>query len=247
MVKAGDGGAALADVTIPTSAGAMPGYLSRPHGQDPWPGVVVLHDEFGIDQAVREQADWLASAGYLALSADLGFWGRPAVCLARMFGELRSGHGQTFGQIDAARAWLAGQPGCSGRIGVIGFCATGGFALLTAAGHGFAVSAVNYGLVRKNAADALQGACPIVASFGAKDRALRKAPQRLAQAVEKLGIEHDIKVYPDAGHAFLHQSAGEPGPVMSMLVRLTHAGYHEASARDARSRIIAFFDAHLKQ
>ncbi|MGP0026685.1 MAG: dienelactone hydrolase family protein [Streptosporangiaceae bacterium] len=237
----------MADLTIPTSAGGMPGYLSRPDGQGPWPGVVVLHDGFGIDQAVREQADWLAGAGYLALSADLGFWGRPAVCLVRMFRELRAGRGQTFGQIDAARAWLAGQPDCNGRIGVIGFCATGGFALLMAAGHGFGVSAVNYGLVRKNAAGALPGACPIVASFGARDRALRKAPQRLAQAAGELGIEHDIKVYPDAGHAFLQQSAGQPGPVVGLLARITHAGYHEASARDARSRMIAFFDAHLKQ
>ena len=96
---------------------------------------------------------------------------------------------------------------------MIGFFATGGFALLMAAGHGFGVSAVNYGLVRKNAAGALPGACPIVASFGARDRALRKAPQRLAQAAGELGIEHDINVYPDAGHAFLQQSARQPGPV----------------------------------
>jgi len=206
----------------------------------------VLHDGFGIDDAVRAQADWLADAGYVALSVDLGFWGRPSACLLRMFRDLRAGQGQTFDQIDAAQAWLASQPGCDGRLGVIGFCATGGFALLAAAGHGFCVSGVNYGLVRKNAQDALRGACPVVASFGGRDPFLRAAPRRLGRALDALGIEHDIKVHPDAGHAFLHQPGGEPGKVAGLLARITHAGYHEPSARDARRRIVAFFDAHLK-
>ena len=115
-----------------------------------------------------------------------------------------------------------------------------------AAGHGFSVSSVNYGLVRKNAQDALRGACPIVASFGGRDPFLRPAPQRLGRALDALGIEHDIKVYPDAGHAFLYQPGGEPGKVADLLARLTRAGYHEPSAHDARRRIVAFFDAHLK-
>ena len=206
----------------------------------------MLQDGFGINDAVRAQADWLAGAGYLALSVDLGFWGRPSACLLRMFRDLRAGQGQTFDQVDAAREWLASEPGCDGRLGVIGFCATGGFALLMAAGHGFAVSSVNYGLVRKNAQDSLHGACPIVASFGGRDRFLRAAPQRLERALDALGIEHDITVYPDAGHAFLHEPESEPGNVADLMARLTHAGYHEASAHDARRRIIAFFDAHLK-
>ena len=192
-----DEGQAAVDVTICTPAGGMPGYLSRPGGDSRWPGVVVLHDGFGIDEAVRGQADWLAGAGYLALSVDLGFGGRPSACLLRMFRDLRAGRGQTFGQVDAARAWLAGQPGCDGWLGVIGFCATGGFALLMAAGHGFSVSSVNYGLVSKNARDALRGACPIVASFGGRDPFLRTAPQRLGRALQALGIDHDIKGVPE--------------------------------------------------
>ena len=59
-------------------------------------------------------------------------------------------------------------------------------------------------------------------------------------------VDHDIKVYPDAGHAFLHQPGSQPGTVAGFLARITHAGYHEPSARDARRRIVAFFDAHLK-
>jgi acetyl esterase/lipase len=99
------------------------------------------------------------------------------------------------------------------------------------------VSSVNYGLVRKNAQDSLHGACPIVASFGGRDRFLRAAPQRLEQALDALGIEHDITVYLAAGHAFLHEPESEPGNVADLMARLTPAGYHEASAHDARPRI----------
>ncbi len=76
-----DGRPAKGDVTIATSLGGMPGYLSSPGGDGPRPGVVVLHDGFGIGPAVREQADSLAGAGYIAVSVDLCFWaGRRRAC-----------------------------------------------------------------------------------------------------------------------------------------------------------------------
>ena len=85
------------DVTIPTPAGGMPGYLSRPGGEGRWPGVVALHDGFGIDEAVRAQADWLAGAGYLAWrygsqGLAIGMFRAPQLSAARTAGLLSCGN-----------------------------------------------------------------------------------------------------------------------------------------------------------
>ena len=70
--------------------------------------------------------------------------------------------------------------------------------------------------------------------------------QTFGQAGAVPGIDHDINVYPDTGHAFLRQPGSEPGKIAGIVARITHAGYHEPSAHDARRRIAALFDAHLK-
>jgi carboxymethylenebutenolidase len=110
--------------------------------------------------------------------------------------------------------------------------------------HGFSASSVNYGTAGKDAyAEAvLAGACPIVGSYGARDRFTRGAADRLERTLTAVGVSHDIKVYPGAGHAFLNDHR-DP---LSGAMRVTGIGYHEPSARDARRRIAAFFDTHLR-
>ena len=74
-----------------------------------------------------------------------------------------------------------------------------------------------------------------------------RAAARLERALAANGVDHDIKVYPDAGHGFLNNHpAQDMTPLTVVLSKISGTRYHEPSARDARRRIVAFFDRHLK-
>jgi carboxymethylenebutenolidase len=236
------------EVSIPAPGGALPAYLSAPGGAGPWPGVVVLHDLAGMSRDLRDQADWLAEAGYLAVAPDLFRGNRRPTCMVRMVRETWRGEGPSFADIEGAGRWLAERPDCTGRVGVIGFCLGGGFALLMAADHRFDAASVNYGTVAKKTytEERFTGACPVVGSYGAKDPGYRGVGERLERILTAVGVEHDIKTYPEAGHAFMndHDRADLPA-LFAVQFRVTGDPYHEPSTRDARRRILDFFARHL--
>src|ERR1700753_2845531 len=167
------------DGAMPHGHLAVPGGPGTPPPPERWPGVVVIHEAFGLTEGIREQTDRLASRRLLAL--------------------------------------------CAPR-------------------DGFAAVSVNYGEVPDDAETSLEGACPVVGSFGARDPMGTKPPNRLEQALTTLGVPHDIKIYPEDGHRFMHQPQGPLAP----LAGAAHMAYHESAAEDSWRRIFAFFDEHLR-
>jgi carboxymethylenebutenolidase len=233
----------MGDVSIPVDSGNLPIYVSAPEHGAPWPGVVVLHDVAGMSEDLRNQTRWLAKAGFLAAAPDLLFRGGKMKCLFAVARDLKARQGPTYDDVEAVRAWLIKQPECTGKIGVIGFCMGGGFALLLAPDHGFGAASINYGgKLPPDAETFLAKACPIVASYGAKDRWSQGVPQQLEQLLTTANIAHDVKEYAEAGHSFLNN----PGSWWFNALQVIHIGYHEPSAEDARQRIARFFQQHLR-
>jgi carboxymethylenebutenolidase len=231
----------MGQVRVPGPHGEVPGHLAVPGGDHHGPGVIVLPEVYGLNDDIRSHADRLASAGYVAFAPDLYSWGAKMRCIASTFATLARGTGRAFDDIEAARLFLAGHERCTGRVGILGFCMGGGFALACAPTGGFAAAAPNYGQVPKDAARRLADACPIVGSYGANDWMMPGHAGRLEAALTAAGIPHDVKEYPDTPHSFLNRHEG----TAHTMDRIFRTGYRPAAAEDAWARILAFFADHL--
>lgn len=222
----------------------LKGILGVPAGTGPWPAVVVVHEAFGIENEMRAQVAHLASLGYLAVMPDLYSDGGARKCLVATMKALRSGSGRAYVDIEAARQWVLARPDAVGTVGVIGFCMGGGFALMTAS-SGFDAASANYGMLPREPDEALGQACPVIGSYGAKDSSLKGATATLETTLTRHDIVHDLKEYPNAGHAFMNTAPTGPA-WFRPLARVMKMGPNPDAAADAWGRIDAFFREHLQ-
>src|SRR5436309_11051440 len=222
------------NVSVPRAAGrVMDAYLVRPSGAGPWPGVVIIHEIHGLNDNMRDIAGRFAGEGYAALAVDLFSTSHHALCMLHiMYGMLLSPlHNGVIGDLQAALEYLRQQTGVdAGRLGVIGFCMGGTYALQLACADGeVRVAAPFYGM-NPRPLEAVARACPIVGSYPEKDFTA-PAAKKLEAALEKYQVPHDIRIYPGAGHSFFNDR---------------RPAYDPQAAADAWGRTLAFFREHLK-
>lgn len=227
-------------ITIEAPAGPIDALCSVPNGNGPWPGVVIVHDAISYRPDNERVTRKVAAAGYIAITPNMFARGGRARCVTRVFRDLLSRRGPALDDILAARDHLLAMPQASGTVGIVGFCMGGRFALVMSP-KGFGASAPFYGTpLPRDLSEVLDGACPIVASFGRRDPLGRGAEAKLQKVVDDKDIPSDIKTYPGAGHSFANQLPGRP------LIRIGGFGYHAAAEEDAWNRVFAFFGEHLR-
>jgi carboxymethylenebutenolidase len=232
--------------SIPTTGTTADVAFALPTGTPPptgWPGVVVLHELFGLQQEILDVGDRFAERGWAAVMPDYFSAGSRAGCLVKAVREARAGRPGpvTNGLVAATRA-LSDRPDVDAdRLAVIGFCLGGGFALLigTAGVDGLKAVAANYGDVPRE----LTGSPPVVASYGGRDRIFGPNAAALRKRLDACSVANDVKVYPQAGHSFMTDGSH---PLASRLTAVAmHSGYVADAADDAWSRVFDWLETYV--
>ncbi len=212
------------------------GVLYAPGGNGPFPALVVIHEWWGLNDWVKDEASKLADEGYVALAVDL-YRGKVATT-PEMAHEIMRGVPEDRAKRDlhAAVEFLKSQPNVKkDRIGSIGWCMGGGYALDVALQEpDLAATVINYGHLATDTDTLKKINAPILGLFGAQDHGITPDDvHKFEQGLEQLGKKVEIKIYDDAGHAFENPNNKD--------------GYRADDAADAWKRTVAFLAGTLKK
>ncbi|MGH9682464.1 MAG: dienelactone hydrolase family protein [Candidatus Acidiferrales bacterium] len=223
-------------VQFPALSGTqtLSGYLAAPAATGRHPGLIIVHEWWGLNDWVKEQAQKFADNGYVTLAPDL-YRGKVATDPAEAH-ELMRGLPQDRAVADLQAAFLylyKDNDVDHDRIGVVGWCMGGGLAIQLAI-HlpRLAACVVNYGALPTDPNDIQMIQAPVLGNFGADDRGITPDDvHAFEKAMKSMNRRIDVKIYDGAGHAFENPNNKE--------------GYRPEAAADAWQRTISFLNKSL--
>jgi carboxymethylenebutenolidase len=222
------------EVSFPSGPESGHGLLYEPSGSGPHAGLIVIHEWWGLNDWIKEQAQRFAGEGYVVLAVDL-YRGQVATD-ADTAHQLSRGLPQDRGVRDltSAAAFLAHQKNVDPhRIGAIGWCMGGGYAAqLAVADPDLQAVSINYGSLPTDRGALEKIHAAVLGNFGGLDRGITPDDVHAFEtAMHSLGKSVDTKIYPDAGHAFENPN--------------NKSGYRAGDAADAQARSSHFLAEHL--
>ncbi len=237
---AGETSAAVTNVTFTAGDGAViGGYLARPDGAEDGaslPGVLMVHEWWGLNAEIAEMADKLAAEGYIVLAPDTYRGSLATTVPGALLLRISAPTERVNGDMQAAFDYLAALPEVdAARIGVMGFCYGGGVALRHAVANAAIAATINlYGDTIDDPAGfgALNRTnTPVLGIFGAEDAQIPVAEvEAFERALSQTGIPHTVTIYPGVGHAFVNPASIAAG----------------GAAANAWAQILAFLSEHLQ-
>jgi len=228
------GASAQQAVTFPSGDGTAQGVLYLPQGAGPHPALIVIHEWWGLNDWIKQEAAGYAAKGYVALAVDL-YRGKVAANPETAH-ELMRGLPQDQGVRDltAAMTYLQSRKDVKrDRIGAVGWCMGGGYALqLAIAAPTLKAVAVNYGALATDKSALSQIHADVMGNFGGLDQGIPpEAVHAFEATMKSLGKPVDAKIYPQSGHAFENPN--------------NKTGYRPDDAAGALARMDAFFQMEL--
>jgi carboxymethylenebutenolidase len=210
------------------------GYLAQPKGSDEsLPGIIVIHEWWGLNDNIRSMADQLAGQGYRALAVDL-YDGKNASTPDEAQALMRAAmdkSAELTENLKQAYAYLSDR---GQRVGTIGWCFGGGWSLATALALPDQIDAtvIYYGRLVTDEAELRKLQMPILGFFGADDNGIPVDSVRAFEStLHSLGKDATITIYEGAAHAFANPSG---------------KSYRPEPAKDAWAKTLAFFAKNLK-
>jgi carboxymethylenebutenolidase len=222
-------------VTFPSGKETVGGFVAAPEKPGRYPGIILVHDWWGLTEWVKQQTQNLAAQGFVALAVDLYGGKLPTdASEAQQVSESLSSD-QAVLKLMAGIVYLAMRNDVErDRIGVVGWAMGGGYALRLAM-HVPQIAACvdNYGEVPTDPNEMQLIGAPVLGNFGADDRGVTPTDvQGFEKAMKNLNRRVDLKVYDGAGHSFENPNNKD--------------AYRPDAAADAWSRTVAFLDKSLK-
>jgi carboxymethylenebutenolidase len=222
-------------VTYPNGKDTLSGYLVAPEKPGKYPALVVIHEWWGLNDWVKEQTTKLAEQGYVALAVDL-YRGKVANDPTEAH-ELSRGlaNDRAISDMNAAFAYLGTRPDVDKlRIGTIGWCMGGGFALQLAIHQPMLRAVVvNYGALPTDPTDMQAINAVVLGNFGALDKGITPDDVHAFEKTMKAENKYvDLKIYDGAGHAFENPNNTN--------------GYRPDAAADAWKRTVDFLSKALR-
>lgn len=219
-------------ISFPSGNRQIEGYLTRPDGEGPFPGIVIIHEIYGLNDNIRDIARRFANEGYVALAVDLFAGRNRTICMFRFMGQmlLKSLDNGSLNDLKGALTYLSTQPGVDkDRLGAIGFCMGGGFAIAWACTDDRLKAIAPFYGANPRPLSAVARMCPVVGSYPGKDFTTPQG-QKLDIALDQYNIPHDIKIYPNAQHSFFNDQGSRHDP---------------AASKDSWQRVMTFFKEHI--